>query len=149
MNSAEIKPYIRLSTKIPLLRRQEWRPWKKLGYRILDKDGVTVYHEQEAIKNRILQTFANVDADVFLFGSRAQGTMRERSDYDVGYYTQEKVPARLLTDLKADLEEMPIPAAVDIVDFAQLDKEFVRIALQGGVNIWKQKQTNSLFTSEN
>lgn len=27
---------IRLATRQPQLRRQEWRPWKKLGFRVLE-----------------------------------------------------------------------------------------------------------------
>jgi predicted nucleotidyltransferase len=141
-----IAPYIRLSTSHPILRRQEWRPWKKLGYRVLDEDGFTVYHEQEAIKMSILKALANTDADIFLFGSRAAGTAHEKSDYDVGYYAEEGLSAYTLADLKEKLEEFPIPARVDLVDFAVLSPEFIKIALKGGVEIWKQKKKNSLFT---
>ncbi|MBP2661708.1 MAG: polymerase beta domain protein region [Firmicutes bacterium] len=38
-----IVPYIRLSTSHPVLRRQEWRPWKKLGYRVLDEVLISFY----------------------------------------------------------------------------------------------------------
>ncbi len=138
-------PYIRLSTSHPILRRQEWRPWKKLGYRVLDEDGITVYHEQEAIKKSILNAFVNVDADIFLFGSRAAGTAHEKSDYDVGYYAEDGLTANALSDLKEKLEEFPIPARVDLVDFAVLAPEFIKIAVKGGVEIWKQKKKSSLF----
>jgi uncharacterized protein len=141
-----IAPYIRLSTTHPGLRRQEWRPWKKMGYRVLAEDGVTVYHEKEAIKRTVLQAFDQLDADVFLFGSQATGKVHEESDYDIGYYMDKKVSPRVLADLKEALEEMPIPAQVDLVDFFVLSPKFVRIALQGGVTIWKQKKQNSLFT---
>ncbi|SHF37672.1 nucleotidyltransferase domain-containing protein [Desulforamulus putei] len=139
-------PFIRLSTTNPVLRRQEWRPWKKLGYRVLAEDGITVYHEQEAIKQCILRAFSHIDADIFLFGSRAARTAHPKSDYDIGYYTEKKIPAHILSNLKEQLEEMPIPARVDLVDFSSLAPDFVRIALKGGIEIWKQKKKNSLFT---
>jgi len=141
-----IVPYIRLSTSHPVLRRQEWRPWKKLGYRVLDEDGFTVYHEQEAIKRTILNAFINTDADIFLFGSRATGMAHEKSDYDVGYYAEDGLSVYILAELQETLEEFPIPARVDLVDFAVLSPKFIRIAMKGGVGIWKQKRKNSFFT---
>ncbi|SMC39604.1 nucleotidyltransferase domain-containing protein [Sporomusa malonica] len=138
--------FIRLSTNHPRLRRDEWRPFKRQGYRVLAEDGVTVYHEREAIKRSVLRAFGQVDADVFLFGSRAAGKAHEKSDYDVGYYTDETIPSQILMDLKDELEEMPIPARVDLVNFSVLNPQFVRIALQGGRDVWKQKKKNSLFS---
>jgi len=118
-----------------------------MGYRVLAEDGVTVYHEREAIKLSILTAFADIDADIFLFGSQAAGRAHEKSDYDIGYYTDEKIPVNTLIDLKDKLEEMPIPAKVDLVDFTTFSVEFVQIALKGGVEIWKRKRKNSLFSS--
>lgn len=141
-----LAPYIRLSTTHPVLQRKEWRPWKKKGYRVLAEDRITVYHEKEAIKRTVLQAFEQFDADVFLFGSQATGREHEKSDYDIGYYTNERIPVQILAYLEETLEEMPIPARVELVDFSMLSPEFVRIALQGGVKIWKQKRKNSLFT---
>ncbi len=140
-------PYIRLSTSQPHLRWHEWRAWKKMGYRVLADDGVTVYHEREAIKISVLAAFITIDADIFLFGSQATGKAHARSDYDIGYYTEEKVPIHIIVHLKEKLEDMPIPASVDLVDFSTISEEFKRIALKGGVEIWKQKQKNSLFLS--
>ena len=142
-------PYIRLSTTHPRLRRYEWRPWKKLGYRVLADDGITVYHEREAIRMSVLEAFINIDADIFLFGSQVTGRAHAKSDYDVGYYAEEKVPIHIIVDLKEKLEDMPIPASVDLVDFATISEDFRLIALKGGVEIWKQKQKNSLFSSQN
>ena len=85
------EPYIRLSTDHPGLRRREWRLWKKLGYRVLAVDGLTVYREQEEIKRSVLQAFADVDADIFLLGCQATGKAHAKSDYDIGYYADEKV----------------------------------------------------------
>ena len=134
-----------LTTRDPSLRRQEWRPWKKLGFRVLDADGVTVWHERDAIRRRVLETFAGADADVFLFGSRAQGTSHEHSDYDVGYWAAERLKSSSVAALAEELEEWPIPARVELVDFSLAPDSFVKIALQGGVEIWKQRRQNSLF----
>ena len=141
-------PYIRLSTNHPRLRRHEWRPWKKMGYRVLADDGVTVYHEREAIKMSILAAFSTIDTDIFLFGSQAAGGAHAKSDYDVGYYADTKIPIHLIVDLKEQLEDMPIPASVDLVDFTAIPEDFRVIALKGGVEIWKRKKKNSLFSAK-
>ena len=90
MNQMLTREPIRLSTRQPQLRRQEWRPWKKLGFRVLGEDGLTVHHERDAICQKVLAAIDGVDADLFLFGSQAQGTASERSDYDIGYWLQKK-----------------------------------------------------------
>ena len=140
-------PYIRLSTNHPRLRRHEWRPWKRMGYRVLADDGVTVYHEREAIRISVLAAFIGIDADIFLFGSQVTGRAHARSDYDIGYYAEEKVPIDIIVSLKEKLEDMPIPASVDLVDFSTMYEDFRLIALKGGVEIWKQKKKNSIFSS--
>lgn len=136
---------IRLSTRQPQVRRQEWRPWKKMGFRVLGEDGLTVYHERDAICQKVLEAFDGVDADLFLFGSQAQGTAGERSDYDIGYWAAEKISPNVLAGLAEQLEEWPIPSRVDLVDFSLAPDSFVKIALQGGVEIWKKRRQNSLF----
>ena len=146
MNQMLTREPIRLSTRQPQLRRQEWRPWKKLGFRVLGEDGLTVHHERDAICQKVLEAFDGVDADLFLFGSQAQGTASERSDYDIGYWAAEKIPPGILASLAEQLEEWPIPSRVDLVDFSLVPDSFVKIALQGGVEIWKKRRRNSLFT---
>ena len=146
MNEMLTREPIRLSTRQPQQRRQEWRPWKKLGYRVLGEDGLTVHHERDAICQKVLEAFDGLDADLFLFGSQAQGTAGERSDYDIGYWATEKIPPGILASLAEQLEEWPIPSRVDLVDFSLVPDSFVKIALQGGVEIWKKRRRNSLFT---
>jgi predicted nucleotidyltransferase len=138
-------PFIRLSTTQPIKRREEWRQWKPLGYRVLDKDGVTVYHELEGIRRIVLAFFQDIDADVFLFGSQVAEHVGRYSDYDIGYDTEEKISSSAFADLEESLEELPIPGKVDLVDFKKVSDEFAKIALKGGFTVWKQKQRNSRF----
>ena len=137
--------YIRLSTMHPLERLEEWRKLKPFGYRVLDKDGITVYHELEAIRQMVLAFFQEMDADIFLFGSQARGEAGKYSDYDIGYDTDGKISSSGLSLLKESLEELPIPAQVDLLDFKEVPEKFAEIAIKGGVVIWKQKLRNSRF----
>lgn len=138
---------IQLNARFALERRRQWRLWKQKGYRVLDPDGVTVWHEKEAIRHFVLDAFAKCDADVFLFGSRASGEAREGSDYDVGYWADYPPSATRLALLRETLEELPIPSHVDLVDFRNVADEFMQIALENNeVEIWKRRSKNSIFT---
>ncbi|KKM12984.1 hypothetical protein SY88_00790 [Clostridiales bacterium PH28_bin88] len=130
--------------KTALERRAEWRRWKKLGYRVAEPDGITVLHEKEAIRRRVLEVFKDVDADVFLFGSQVDGAAGPFSDYDVGYDADEPVQGPILAALKHELEELPIPGKVDLVNFRGVAGEFAQHALKK-VEVWKKKKRNSLF----
>jgi len=140
-----IAPYIQLSTVHPLERLEEWRKFKPLGYRVLDKDGMTVYHELEAIRQMVLDFFQETDADIFLFGSQAKGEAGKYSDYDIGYDADEKISSSGLVLLKEKLEELPIPGQVDLLNFKEVPEKFAEIAIKGGVVIWKRKTKNSRF----
>ncbi|MHB1421569.1 MAG: nucleotidyltransferase family protein, partial [Bacillota bacterium] len=72
------------------------------------------------------------------------GTAGPCSDYDVGYDADKPVEGTLLADLKHELEELPIPAKVDLVNFCGATEEFVHQALKK-VEVWKKKRRNSFF----
>lgn len=109
-----------------------------------EPDGITVLHEKEAIRRRVLEAFKDIDAEVFLFGSQVTGAAGPFSDYDVGYDADEPIPGVVLGALKQALEELPIPGRVDLVDFRGVAGEFARHALRK-VEVWKKKRRNSLF----
>ena len=126
-------------------RLKQWKPFKEKGFRVLDPDGVTVWHESEAIKRLILKAFQSYDADIFLFGSRATGDETCSSDYDIGYSTDASLNASFILTLQENLEELPIPNHVDLVDFMTVPVKFKEIATEGGIVIWKKRSKNSLF----
>ncbi|MDW7710106.1 MAG: nucleotidyltransferase domain-containing protein [Deferrisomatales bacterium] len=139
---------IRLEAKDRRSRRREWRPWKSKGYRVPAPDGLTVRHERDAIRLLVLEFFRDLDADVFLFGSRGAGGGWEGSDYDIGFRTRDPVPAGKLSQLRESLEDLPIPSRVELVDFGAVPGRFAELVLQGkrGVEIWKTGRKSSLFT---
>jgi predicted nucleotidyltransferase len=143
------KKAIELESANSLEKKEEWRPWKKYGFRFADADGTTVWHEREILRQKVLQVFAQFDVDLFLFGSRAgkEEGVHSRSDYDIGYFGDSLPSASQLAELKETFEELPIPAHVDLVDFAQVTTQFKRLVLESKkVEIWKQRSKNSLFT---
>ena len=65
---------------------------------------------------------------VFLFGSRATGSARERSDIDIGIERPAPVPRAALAAIHDELEEAPTLYTVDVVDFARMPEKFRRVA---------------------
>lgn len=67
---------------------------------------------------------------LFVFGSRAVGSAKKYSDYDIGLEGNAPVPLGVLGEISADLEESDIPYHVDVVDFYEIDQVFRTIAFQ-------------------
>jgi predicted nucleotidyltransferase len=75
---------------------------------------------------------------IFFFGSRVKGRSNERSDYDVGIETSEKVPLTTLAEIEAELEELPIMNKIDVVDFNSVSGDFKRVASENIKIIYEQ-----------
>jgi len=71
----------------------------------------------------------------FLFGSRASGTNRPHSDYDLGISGPRALSLREWGELHDALEEAPIVHAVDVVDFYPASDAFKEVALQHTIPI--------------
>jgi predicted nucleotidyltransferase len=65
---------------------------------------------------------------VFLFGSRATGTARDRSDIDIGIEGPAPVPRAALAAIEDEIDEAPTLYTVEIVDFARVSKSFRQVA---------------------
>ena len=72
----------------------------------------------------ILDSLGGYPAEVYLFGSRAWGGARRKSDNDIGHMGEGPLPIALLSHLQELLEESTIPYAVDLVDLATVEPEF-------------------------
>ena len=55
---------------------------------------------------------------IFLFGSRARGTARPSSDYDIGVEGPAVVPFSILARIESDIEDLPTLATIDVVDMS-------------------------------
>src|SRR6266404_8500642 len=65
---------------------------------------------------------------VFLFGSRATGSARERSDIDIGIEGPAPVPREALAAIHEEIEDAPTLYSIDIVDFRRLPEKFRQVA---------------------
>ncbi len=90
-------------------------------------------HESEKLlKEKILQIVGKyLDLSkyrVFFFGSRVTGKAREASDIDVGIEGKEPVSLRVLNGIREEIEELPVLYKIDVVDFAETNEKFKRVA---------------------
>ena len=90
----------------------------------------------ERIKEIVLEVLAGVDARVYLFGSSATGRVRRSSDIDVAVESEDRLPARVLSDLRESLDGSTIPYEVEVVDLSEASREFRDRVKREGI-VWK------------
>ena len=64
----------------------------------------------------------------FLFGSRVDGTCKEKSDYDIWVIWEKKLDPEIKLFLEEEFEN--IPALIDFIDFTEVDENFKKIAMK-------------------
>ena len=84
----------------------------------------------------VLELLAPYAVSVYLFGSRANGTMTRNSDIDIAVLPKEPLPAGLLSQIREKLEDSQILYNVDLVDLSEVSQEFKDKVVREGV-IWK------------
>lgn len=67
---------------------------------------------------------------VYLFGSRASGNARERSDFDVGVLGDRPLPLKTFYEIEDIFEELPTLYRIDWVDLNRASPEFRDRALR-------------------
>ena len=85
---------------------------------------------KEKIVEIISQKLTLAHYKVFLFGSRANGKADARSDIDIGIEASEQIPLNIMTELKAELDDLPVLQKIDLVDFNMVNENFKEIASQ-------------------
>jgi predicted nucleotidyltransferase len=65
-----------------------------------------------------------------LFGSRARGAARERSDFDIGICGDRPVPSGVLQRIRDCLDEIETLYRIDVVDLQSVPDRFRRDALE-------------------
>ena len=76
------------------------------------------------------------DATIYLFGSRARGTARERSDIDIAIDAKDKLRPARISEARDMLAESNIPYTIEIVDLHSVSESMRDNILKEGI-IWK------------
>ncbi|MDO9399418.1 MAG: nucleotidyltransferase domain-containing protein [bacterium] len=90
------------------------------------------HYSTEKLKKEILEIIGkHLDLKkyrVFLFGSRVTGKGDERSDIDIGIEGQEPISLKIMSEIKEEIEELPILYKIDVVDFKTVSSDFKTVA---------------------
>ena len=70
-----------------------------------------------------------------LFGSRATGQARPRSDWDIGLMGPQPLRSRIIGDIREELEDMRTLHTFDLVDLTTVPDYFRKIALRKVVKL--------------
>lgn len=78
----------------------------------------------EQVREIVLRNLADCDADVWLFGSFAEGQPDRASDIDVAIDPHRPLPPSRLARLEDALDRSTVPYVVQIVNLAETDPAF-------------------------
>lgn len=86
------------------------------------------------IKNLLKKEFAHFDSylkgyKVILFGSRAKGSAKARSDFDIGIVGKQSLPHKTFFEIEEAIEALPTLYKIDLVDFSTKNDSFKEEAL--------------------
>ena len=99
--------------------------------------------EREAeIMQMLKNLFASRQADladhrVLLFGSRARGNAKPRSDFDLAVDGDEPLPLKSFFEIAEDLENLPTLYSFDWVDLTKVNNRFREEALKSARVIYE------------
>ncbi len=105
------------------------------------KRGENLSHQEKYLQEvkQILSQFNQLASfDVFLFGSRANGTAHSKSDIDIGVLGNEPLPSLLRLNIEERLEDSNVPVNIELVDFFYADAAFKEIAFKNRI-YWNLK----------
>lgn len=92
--------------------------------------------DMEEAKRIVTNMLASYPVKIYLFGSRANGTMGRFSDIDIAVLPEEPLPIGLLSTIREELEQSNILYAVELVDLSKVSDEFKNRVTREGC-LWK------------
>lgn len=90
-------------------------------------------------KSIVLSNIDKKEFDVFLFGSRANGTFHEMSDIDIGILGKVALDVITKGKLEDAIYESIVPFKVDIIDFNNAAEDFKKIAMKN-IIYWNKRE---------
>jgi len=85
----------------------------------------------------ILKHLQSFQVGIYLFGSKARGTVDLYSDIDIALLLEETLPAERLAELKEKLEESNILRQIDVADLSEAFDAFRQKVMKEGI-LWKE-----------
>lgn len=88
------------------------------------KNSIAITAEEFLIIKNILHKHLPLDAKVWVFGSRAKGTIKKSSDLDLVVDMGKPLTLKILANLDEDFTESILPYKVDVVDWNAISDPF-------------------------
>jgi predicted nucleotidyltransferase len=82
------------------------------------------------IKEVLDKNLSGISYHAFVFGSQANKMSLSRSDIDVGITSNDAITSLQLSNIYADIEELPMLYKIDLVNFKEVDDQFKSVALK-------------------
>ncbi len=79
------------------------------------------------------------DCAVVLFGSRATGTNKENSDYDIAIKYGKKIPAKKIFSIIEETEKLRTLKIIEIIDYSLMDDDFQYFVDKEGIVLYDGK----------
>jgi len=97
---------------------------------------ITISEQELAITLSIIREHVP-DCDVFVFGSRSNGTARSYSDLDLAFKhkNRDKLSIRRIGILRDTFQESALPFRVDVVDYYSTSIEFRKLIDEESISI--------------
>jgi len=80
------------------------------------------------------------DARVHLFGSRARGTAKPYSDFDIAIEWKEKILFYTMARIREELDKLPTLKSFDLIDLKRVSSSFVETVRKTGVILYDGKK---------
>ncbi len=76
------------------------------------------------------------DAKVYLFGSRARGTAKPYSDFDIAIEWKEKIHLSTMAKIREELDKLPTLKSFDLIDLKRVSGNFIETVRKTGVILY-------------
>ena len=74
--------------------------------------------------------------EVILFGSRAKGTAKPYSDFDIAIEWKEKIPLHTMAKIREELDKLPTLKSFDLIDLKRVSGNFIETVRKTGVILY-------------
>ena len=76
------------------------------------------------------------DSRVYLFGSRARGTAKPYSDFDIAIEWKEKIHLSTMAKIREELDKLPTLKSFDLIDLKRVSSNFIETVRKTGVILY-------------
>lgn len=106
----------------------------------MDEKNLTPEGLEPQVKEKIIKLCKSIipEAEIWIYGSRARGDYRERSDIDLALQASQPIDFFAIAELKEVLAAANIPYAFDIIDLNAVQDEKFKSVVKKEMVLWQK-----------